>query len=250
MLQHGLGGDLHQIEDLFPPPWSFRLLTLECRGHGESRPVGDPAQLGFEQFADDLVALLDRLGLQQVVMGGISMGAGVALNFVLRYPQRVKGLVLVRPAWLHEPLPANLQIYPLIAEWIRRAGAAPGCERFTQTKEYLAMERTYPAAAASLVKQFMRPRAEEAVDVLDRLPRDAPNRSQDPWERIDAPTLVLANRDDPIHPYAYGEALARAIPGAVLTQIPSKEIDAQQHAAGLRRAVERFLEDIARGIAR
>ena len=238
VFQHGLGGDVHQTQDIFPPPLPFRLLTLDCRGHGETRPVGDPAHLSFNQFADDLLGFMDRLNLRQAVLGGISMGAGVALNFALRYPQRAMALVLVRPAWLDQPLPPNLQVYPRIAGLIRRAGAVRGCEAFVQTPEYLEMQRTYPVAAASLVKQFTRPTAQEAVDILDHLPQDAPNRSQADWSRVQLPTLVLANERDPVHPYPYGEVLARAIPGAVLTRITSKEDDAQQHARDIRQAVD------------
>jgi pimeloyl-ACP methyl ester carboxylesterase len=244
VFQHGLGGDVHQTQDLFVAPLPFRLLTLDCRGHGETRPVGDPAYLGFTPFADDLVALLDKLHLQQAVVGGISMGAAVALNFALRYPQRVQALVLVRPAWLHEPLPANLQVYPRIAALIRRTGAAQASEHFKQTEEYLELQRTFPVAAASLLTQCTRPRAEETVDILERLPRDAPNRNQEDWTHIHVPTLVLVNEHDPIHPFRYGEVLAYAIPGATLEQVTPKAIDAHQHARDIQHAIERFLLDV------
>ena len=45
VFQHGMGGDVHQIRDLFEPPIPFCLLTLDCRGHGETRPVGSPTDL-------------------------------------------------------------------------------------------------------------------------------------------------------------------------------------------------------------
>jgi len=241
VFQHGTGGDVHQTQDLFVPPLTFRLLTLECRGHGETRPVGDPASLGFNSFADDLIAFLDTLHLQQAVVGGISMGAGVALNVALRYPHRVQALVLVRPAWLHEPLPAHLQVYPRIAKLIRDAGAAQASEEFKRTEEYLELHRTFPVTAASLLGQLTRPRAEETVDILERLPADAPNRNPEDWAHIHVPTLVLVNEDDPLHPFHYGEVLAHAIPGAMLKQITSKAIDAQLHARDIQQAIEHFL---------
>jgi pimeloyl-ACP methyl ester carboxylesterase len=241
VFQHGLGGDVQQTQGVFEAPLPFRLLTLDCRGHGQTRPLGDPARLSFNQFADDILALVDALSFPPLVVGGISMGAGVALNFAIRYPQWVKALVLVRPAWLHEPLPANLQVYPRIAEHIRRAGVVQGEDQFTQTDEYRAIQHTFPVGAASLAKQFVRPQAEEFVDILERLPRDAPTRSEEEWTHIDVPTLILANEHDPIHPFHYGEVLARAIPGATLTPITSKEIDADQHTQDVRQAIERFL---------
>src|SRR6266496_3640772 len=203
VFQHGMGGDVHQIQDLLEPPIPFRLLTLDCRGHGETRQAGAPTHLGFASFADDLLAMIDMLHLQQIAVGGISMGAAVALNFALRYPQRVLGLVLVRPAWLNEPLPVNLRVYPRIAALIR-------------------------------------PQAEEAVDILECLPQDAPNREQEDWTRIPVPTLILANEYDPLHPFGYGEVLAHFIPGAILEKVTPKAVDAHQHARDIQRAIERF----------
>jgi len=66
------------------------------------------------------------------------------------------------------------------------------------------------------------------VDILERLPCDAPNRSQEDWTHIHVPTLVLANEHDPIHPFRYGEVLAHAIPGATLERVTPKGIDAHQ----------------------
>lgn len=42
VFQHGLGADVSQTFDLFTPPPGFRLLSFDCRAHGETRPVGDP----------------------------------------------------------------------------------------------------------------------------------------------------------------------------------------------------------------
>ena len=67
-------------------------------------------------LADDLVALLDHLEIERAVVGGISLGSAVAVNMALRYPERVRGLVLSRPAWIDRPLPENVRLYSMIAE--------------------------------------------------------------------------------------------------------------------------------------
>src|SRR5437773_1155586 len=100
VFQHGLGGDVNQPFGLFSPPPGLRLLAFDCRAHGETRPLGDPVKLSLASFAEDLLIFLDHLGIERAVVGGISMGAAVALNFVLRFPGRSLGLVLSRPAWL------------------------------------------------------------------------------------------------------------------------------------------------------
>lgn len=241
VFQHGLGGDANQTFSLFTPPPGYRLITLECRGHGETRPLGDPDTISLAAFVDDLCALLDRLALPQVVIGGISMGAAVALMLTLRFPERVRGLVLSRPAWLDQPLPPNVTLYPEIARLIRRHGAARGLEHFMQSADYLEIARSAPDAARSLCGQFTHPRAEETVVKLERIPRDAPSHDRQEWTRIAAPTLILANRQDPIHPFAYGEIIAQIIPHAQLQELTSKSVDPARHARETQAFIQSFL---------
>ncbi len=88
VFQHGLGGDRRQPLELYAHRAGVHLIAMDCRGHGKTQPLGDPDLLRFATFADDVVALLDHLGVAEFVAGGISMGAGVALNLALRYPAR------------------------------------------------------------------------------------------------------------------------------------------------------------------
>jgi pimeloyl-ACP methyl ester carboxylesterase len=240
VFQHGLGGDVAQPLGLFVPPPGVRVLALDCRGHGATRPLGDPALLGFTTFAADVIALLDHLEVERAIVGGISMGAGVALRLALSYPERVLALALVRPAWLDAPMPENVERYAWIAALIRRHGAAGGLEHFRRTPAYTELERAAPDAAASLVGQFQSPRAEDSVDRLERIPRDVPSDAA-AWSSIAVPTLVLANRQDPIHPFGYGETLARAIPGAAFAEMTSKSVDRQQYVRDVRRELAAFL---------
>src|SRR5436305_462059 len=87
VFQHGLGGDVNQPFGLFAPPPGIRLLAFDCRGHGETRPLGNPEKLSLASFADDLLACMNHLAIERAVVGGISMGAAVALNFALRFPE-------------------------------------------------------------------------------------------------------------------------------------------------------------------
>jgi pimeloyl-ACP methyl ester carboxylesterase len=241
VFQHGLGGDANQTFGLFAPPPGYRLITLECRGHGETRPLGDPDKISLAVFGDDLCALLDHLALPQVVIGGISMGAALALMLTLRFPARVRGLVLSRPAWLDQPMPSNSALYPVIAQLIRQHGALGGLERFVQSAEYGEIARTAPDAARSLRGQFTHPRAEETVVKLERIPHDTPSHDRQQWATITAPTLILANRQDPIHPFAYGEIIAQLIPRAQFRELTSKSVDPTRHAHETQAFIQSFL---------
>lgn len=240
VFQHGLGGNLAAHDHLAAP--GIRLLGLACRGH-DGTPAGDPDELTFATYADDLAALLDRLGIETAVIGGVSMGAGVSLAFAPRHPQRLRGLILVRPAWLDEPLPANLRHYPTVARYLREHGRERGRVLFAASDELrrVAAESVY--AADSLLAQFDRPDAEANAVVLERLPRDAPNRDRSQWGKIAVPTLVIGTERDEVHPYAFAETLAAAIPGAVLRDVVSKTDDADRYEAEARDTVIGWVRD-------
>ena len=239
--QHGLGGDVTQPFGLFRPPSFIRLLAFDVRGHGRTYPVGKPEQLCFDVFADDLLALMRHLGLTRAIIGGISMGAALALNFALRYPGHVLGLVLSRPAWLDAPHPWNVKMFTLIAGLLRAHGAVKGKEIFKQSAEYQDTLRQWPDVAQSLALQFEHPQAELTAIKLERIIQDTPSRDRRAWSSIHVPTLVLANRHDPIHPFEFGEELARRIPGAQLEEITAKSVSLERHEADVQGRLESFL---------
>ena len=70
----------------------YRVVAVDTRGHGAS-PRGT-APFTLSQFADDLKAFLDGMGLNRVDLLGFSDGGNIALIFALRYPERIKKLIL------------------------------------------------------------------------------------------------------------------------------------------------------------
>jgi sugar phosphate isomerase/epimerase/pimeloyl-ACP methyl ester carboxylesterase len=242
IFQHGLGADLTQPFGLFRPPDGVRLLGFDCRAHGKTRPVGPPEKINFQTFADDLLALMDYLQIERAVVGGISMGAAVALNFVLRHPDRALGLVLHRPAWLDAPRRENVAVFSVIADLLRQHGPEKGLELFKQTPAYQLALAGSPSTAASLAGQFLHPRAREAVARLERIPSDCPGPDRRQWRAIAVPTLVLANGRDAVHPLEYGVTLAREIPGAEFKELTPKADSVERH----QEETQRFLEDFLR----
>ena len=240
VFQHGLGGDLSQPFSVYRPSPGIRLLGFDARGHGQTRPLGDVDKLKIAGLADDLMAFLDHLGIGQAVIGGISLGSAVAVCATLRYSDRVLGLVVSRPAWIGGPQAGNVHRYAMIAGLIREMGAKEGRKVFLNTPEYQAMKRESPDCARSLISQFEQPRAEECVDRLERLSSDSPCNRMD-YARIQVPTLILGNRQDPIHPWEYAQTLAQLIPDAELREITPKSVSIENHAADVQKALDEFL---------
>ncbi len=93
VLLHGNGEDHTYFEKQIEAfRGEYRVIAVDTRGHGNS-PRGE-APFTLKQFAEDLKQLLDRLRLSRVFLLGFSDGANIALLFSLKYPERVKKLVL------------------------------------------------------------------------------------------------------------------------------------------------------------
>ena len=71
-----------------------RLVLWEPRGHAKSDSPEDPAKYSFQRWALDLKAVLDHLKIKKAHVGGLSLGAGIATRFALRFPARVRSLVI------------------------------------------------------------------------------------------------------------------------------------------------------------
>ena len=73
----------------------YRVITPDLRGYGRSElPEGTADRTYLSDFADDLAALLTELGVERAVVGGVSMGGQITMEFARRYPTRVRALVL------------------------------------------------------------------------------------------------------------------------------------------------------------
>ncbi|MGG1572916.1 alpha/beta fold hydrolase [Fictibacillus sp. NRS-1165] len=70
----------------------FRVITYDIRGHGNT-PCTNPS-FSIQTLSDDLLALLDELGVEKAIVCGYSAGGTIAQDFVLRYPERVHALVI------------------------------------------------------------------------------------------------------------------------------------------------------------
>jgi pimeloyl-ACP methyl ester carboxylesterase len=184
---------------------------------------------------------MDHLNIKRTIVGGISMGAAVALNFALRYPERVIGLVLQRPAWLAEPNQRNAEIFGFVAKLLREHNPTTGVAELKRSKLYADILAESPDCANSLVLQFANPRAKEAIGPLERIPSGAPNHDRAEWKRVNVPTLVLANRQDPIHPFEFGEIYAREIPGAEFHELTCKSVSVERYGQDTQRFIETFL---------
>jgi pimeloyl-ACP methyl ester carboxylesterase len=239
VFQHGLGGGEAQVAQTFPA--GFHRITLECRGHGGSG-LGDRRPFSFEMFADDVLAVADQAGVDSFVAGGVSMGAAIAMRLACRYPHRVTGLVLVRPAWTFTEAPDNMRPIAEVAELILEHGPERAKTIFAQSKTALHLYRDAPDNLTSLLGYFDRPDARAFAQVLANIAADGPGISERDAAGLRIPTLVVGNAVDAVHPLSAAYALAAAIPNAIFADITPKARDSAKHFSELHSQIATFLQ--------
>ena len=183
----------------------FRVVVVHTRGTGAG--AVEPGEWSTGTFAEDAVAVLDRLGIERAHVYGFSMGGRVATVLAARHPGRVDRLVLgaAGPGGAHE---------------VPRDPGVTRSMRHTAT----------PEGRRALQELFFAPDWIDAnPEVADRFtPRGTPrirrahhraSTEHDGWDLlpgISAPTLVLHGADDAMTPVGNAELLAARIPGAEL----------------------------------
>ena len=245
LFQHGLCGDAGQPAEVFPADSGWRCLTLECRGHGRSE-AGSEEQFSIATFTDDLSSLIQARALGPVVVGGISMGAAIALRLAVLRPDLVRGLILARPAWFATSAPANLQPNALVGDLLSRYSVQEARARFesSETARLLAIEA--PDNLASLRGFFAREPLAVTAGLLTRIAGDGPGIDRAAIAAIQVPTLVLGCGRDWIHPLSLARTLAATIPAARLREVTAKADDPAGYRGDLRDCIGEFLGALPR----
>jgi pimeloyl-ACP methyl ester carboxylesterase len=216
---HGGAAHAHWFDRVIPALADrYHVIALDQRGHGDSQWATPPAYATAD-FAEDLRALMTRLGWARVTLIGHSMGGHNAMAFAAWHPERTAGLVVIdsrpylppdrvqrmrergrRPARVHASedaavaafrlLPRDTIAEPALLEHMARAGLmrADGGFRF----------RFDPACYAD----------RKPVDCWPLLPR------------ITAPTLVVRGEHSPVLPLEMAARMLETIPNAELVEIP------------------------------
>jgi pimeloyl-ACP methyl ester carboxylesterase len=241
LFQHGLCGDASQPAEVFPAGEAFRRITVECRGHGRSE-AGRPADLSIARFAGDCAELLEFRQLPPLVVGGISMGAAIAMRLAVIRPDLVRGLVIARPAWGCEEAPPNMAPNAEVGQLLARMPPDEARATFARSDTARRLAAETPDNLVSLQGFFRREPLTVTAALLQKISADGPGVTRQQLAAIAVPTLVIAHRRDSVHPYSLAEDLARLIPGARLLEITAKADDRGRYVADFRAALTAFLK--------
>ena len=203
-----------QVEALAP---HHRVIVVDSRGHGRS--TRDARPYGYDLMADDVVALLDKLGIARADVVGWSDGAIIGLDLAIRRPGRVGKVFAFAANTRTSGVKPDVENNPTFARYIRRAG-----------EEYVRLSAT-PKGYGAFVAQISRMWASE------------PNWSDAKLRSIRAPVVVADGDHDEAIVRAHTEYMAATIPGAGLLILPNTSHFAfMQNPALFNAALLNFLD--------
>ena len=235
IFQHGLGAKKAQTLNLLEG-LSQSVYSWDCPGHGEI-PLGSEKP-SFKYYSNYVLDKMEESKLDHAVFGGISMGSGIALHVAIHFPEMVKGLILVRPAWLQKKSPKNLEILLDAAAHIRRPN---GLELFKSSPGYLNTKGSIDEVGQSILGVFDNSQRAEIPQVLEAMVNDRPFENTDQLRNITVPTIIIGNDDDPLHPFSMSEYIHDCIPGSHLEKVTSRYVNAANHKDSIIKLVTKFM---------
>ena len=193
----------------------YRVITPDLRGFGASDPP--PGTTTVDTYADDLVALLDALGIGAATFAGLSMGGYVVMALLRRHPNRVRGLVLVSTKAPGDT-DAGKQGREAMIALAQSEGAAAVAEKMLPNMLAERTREQSPDLVAFAREMMAGSSVEGIVGALEAL-RDRPD-SRPVLQQTTLPALILVGQDDTITPPAEAEAMRDLLERSELVVIP------------------------------
>jgi pimeloyl-ACP methyl ester carboxylesterase len=190
---------------------NYRVIALDPRGTGESsRPDADYTAT---DLTDDVIAVLDALGIERAHLVGLSMGATLAARVAAEHPGRVSALVLYNPwAYTDEFLRRMFSIWRFLYAEADPTFFGQATLWWLLSPEFiLAQPEVVDGIAADV---FAGPNSPDRRDYVRHVDIDLTQDLRAALPSIIAPTLVVSGEGDRVIPPSYSEEVADAIPGA------------------------------------
>jgi pimeloyl-ACP methyl ester carboxylesterase len=217
-----------------------RVITLDVLGHGHSERPRDMWRYSMTAFGEQVIGLLDHLGIDQAVVAGTSLGANVALELAVRHPERVEGLFIEMPV-LDNALAGVAAIFAPILLGLRVG--RPVVELSSRLASMI--PRTNYILDIGL--DWARRRPGPSIAVLEGLllGETAPPREQ--RLLIDRPALVVGHQRDPLHPFSDSGMLLEELPRAQLLEANSI-FEWRTRPGRLNAELAQFLDEVWAGV--
>ncbi len=242
ILVHGLllSQDMHRPLAKALAKRGNHAITVDLLGHGESDRPRDMWRYSMGAFAEQVVALMDHLQLEQAVVMGTSLGANTALEVASRAPERLRAMVLEMPVLDNALLASALTFTPLLVALTFGEPAMKALARGARAVPQRLLPY-YGNVMLNVIRQEPGPGGALLQGLF--FGRVAPHRSE--RRTFTMPALVLGHRRDPVHPFSDAGQLAEELPNARLLEADSL-LELRLRPARLTDEIADFLDEVWR----
>lgn len=191
---------------------THRVIAYNIRGFGVS-PAGTEKK-SIPLFADDLVGLMDGLGISKAVVCGLSMGGYILLNAVYRYPERFAGVILCDTQCIADSEEAKEKRKQTILEIIQAKGLEKFADGFVNNV-FSKNTLEHKKRLVDKIKNTILATPQETItETLSALAERADMCAS--LDEIEVPALIICGREDKVIPLVQSEFLQKAIGSATL----------------------------------
>lgn len=215
----------------------FRVVLVDFPGHGASGKPRHASAHRIDAYGQHVVHLLDELGVDRAVVGGMSLGANVSLEVALQAPERLRGLIIEMPVLENATPVAAFVFAPLL---VATHYAAPVLGLLT------GMLRQVPREALGPLAQYVAPlllHPDEIATVLHGMLVGPVAPTIEQRRTFDIPALVIGHRLDRLHPFTDAHRLAQQLPDAQLIEARSI-LELRHRPARLTNDITQFLDRV------
>jgi len=218
-----------------------RVINIDARGHGRSGNLTQPFDL--YDMVDDVLSVLDDLGIESAVWAGLSIGGMVAMRAAITVPNRIAGLILADTHAGPESLYKKLK-YRAMALGVRTMGVQPFLPAISKLMFGLTIRRENPELVAAWEERFLSVDVPSMLLGLGALVRR--DSVVEDLRSITVPSLVIVGDEDISLPPHLSREIADAQPNATLVVIPEAgHLSALEQPEAVTEAMMRFLETVS-----
>ncbi|WP_128548131.1 bifunctional 3-oxoadipate enol-lactonase/4-carboxymuconolactone decarboxylase PcaDC [Larkinella soli] len=233
IFSNSLGAEMMMWDELVPLllPY-FRVLQYDTRGHGGSEVP--PGPYAIDQLGQDVIDLMDRLGIRQAAFCGLSMGGLTGQWLAIHHPDRIRKLVLSNTG----AKIGNDERWNGRIDTVTRHGMAAIADETMERWFTESYRERHPERVAAVRTLFLRSPVPGYAACCAAI-RDADFRER--VKEITVETLVITGDDDPVTNVEQAEFLAGEIPDAHLLVLPSRHLTATELPRSFAQALIAFL---------
>jgi 3-oxoadipate enol-lactonase len=230
------------LPQLAKVPQGWRFIAPDIRGFRGAGPAFEDAQLAnatMDDYAGDVLSLMDHLDLDRAAIAGLSMGGYVAMALAAQAPHRMSHVILADTRMTADTVEGRAARDTMKAN-LERSGPSAVADAMIPKLIGETTKAEQPELADAIRHLIQMNRAEGIAGAIDAL-KSRPDRTET-LARVNVPALVICGAEDAITPVADSEAMARTIPGAKLEVIPQAgHMSNLEQPQAFNRALQAFL---------